>query len=69
MEDFSFFIGIDISKATLYFAVVASNKLLFYSQSTNGKAGIGMFIKQLKTRCPDADLNNSLHCMEHTGIC
>ena len=67
METFSFFIGIDISKATLDFAVVVANKLLFHFQSTNDKAGIGAFIKHLKTQCPNATFNNSLYCMEHTA--
>lgn len=68
METFSFFIGTDISKATLDFAVVVANKLLFHYQSTNDKAGIESFIKHLKTLCPDANFTNSLYCMEHTGI-
>lgn len=68
METFSFFIGIDISKATLDFAVVVANKLLFHYQSTNDKAGIEGFIKLLKLHCPDANFSNSLYCMEHTGI-
>jgi transposase len=68
MESFIFFIGIDISKATLDFAVVVANKLLFHYQSTNDKTGIEDFIKQLKTQCPNANFKNSLYCMEHTGI-
>jgi transposase len=68
METFSFFIGIDISKATLDFAVVVTNKLLFHFQSTNDKKGIGSFMKQLKEQCSGADFTNSLYCMEHTGI-
>lgn len=68
METFSFFIGIDISKATLDFAVVVANKLLFHFQSTNDKKGIESFIKHLKTQCPNATFTNSLYCMEHTGI-
>ena len=52
MESFIFFIGIDISKATLDWAVIVSNKLLFHHQSTNDKAGIEGFIKQLKVYCP-----------------
>ena len=68
METFSFFIGIDISKATLDFAVVVAKKLLFHYQSTNDKAGIKSFVKHLKSQCPDADFTNSLYCMEHTGI-
>ena len=68
MESFSFFIGIDVSKATLDFAVVVTNKLLFHYHSTNDKCGIEAFVKQLKAECPGADFSNSLYCMEHTGI-
>ena len=68
MESFIFFIGIDISKATLDWAVIVSNKLLFHHQSTNDKAGIEGFIKQLKVYCPHANFENSLYCMEHMGI-
>lgn len=72
METFSYFIGIDrgaraLSKATLDFAVVVTNKLLFHFQSTNNKAGIEAFIKHLKVQCPDANLTNTLYCMEHTA--
>ena len=59
--------AIDISKATLDFAVVVANKLLFHYQSTNNKTGIEDFIKQLKTQCPNANFKNSLYCMEHTA--
>lgn len=68
MEIFNFFIGIDISKCTLDFAVVVANKLLFHHQTTNDKLGIEGFIKQLKAQCPNANFTNSLYCMEHTGI-
>lgn len=68
MKTFSFFIGIDISKATLDFAVIVAKKLLFHYQSTNDNAGIKSFVKHLKSQCPDADFTNSLYCMEHTGI-
>lgn len=68
METFTFFIGIDISKATLDWAVVVANKLLFHYQSSNDKKGIESFIKHLKQQCPKACFVNSLYCMEHTGI-
>ena len=68
MATISFFIGIDISKATLDFAVVVANKVLFHYQTTNDKAGIESFTKQLRTQYPDATFTNSLYCMEHTGI-
>lgn len=68
MENFLYFIGIDISKATLDFAVIMANKVLFHFQSSNDKVGIESFIKHLKTQFPEADFQNSLYCMEHTGI-
>lgn len=68
MENFKFFIGIDISKATLDWAVVVANKLLFHYQSSNDQNGIENFIKHLKQQCPEASFDNSLYCMEHTGI-
>lgn len=57
-----------VSKATLDFAVIVANKLLFHYQSTNDKAGIEGFIKCLKSHCPEAGFSNSIYCMEHTGI-
>ena len=68
METFSYFIGIDISKATLDFAVVITSKLSFHFQSSSDKTGIESFLKKLKEQCPDANFSNSLYCMEHTGI-
>lgn len=68
MENFKLFIGIDISKATLDWAVVVANKLLFHYQSSNDQNGIESFIKHLKQQCPEASFSNSLYCMEHTGI-
>ena len=68
METFTFFIGIDISKATLDWALVVANKLLFHYQSSNDKKGIESFIKHLKQQCPQVSFVNSLYCMEHTGI-
>lgn len=68
MENFTFFIGIDISKATLDWAVVAANKLLFHHKSSNDQKGIICFMKHLQQQCPQATLLNSLYCMEHTGI-
>ncbi|WP_026308686.1 IS110 family transposase [Spirosoma spitsbergense] len=68
METFTFFIGIDISKATLDWAVVMANKLLFHYQSSNDQRGIESFVKHLKQQYPAASFDNSLYCMEHTGI-
>ena len=67
METIKFFIGIDISKATLDWAVIMANKLLFHYQSSNDKKGIEGFIKFLKQQYPMANFSNSLYCMEHTA--
>lgn len=68
MENLTVFIGIDISKATLDWAVVVANKLLFHYQSPNDSKGIEGFIKHLKQQYSQAHFDNSLYCMEHTGI-
>ena len=68
MKTFTFFIGIDISKATLDWALVVANKLLFHYQSSNDQNGIESFFKQLTQQCPEATFVNSLYCMEHTGL-
>ncbi|SFF07101.1 IS110 family transposase [Spirosoma endophyticum] len=67
METFTLFIGIDISKATLDWAVVVANKLLFHYQSLNDQKGIESYVKHLKQQYPEASFDNSLFCMEHTA--
>lgn len=68
MENPTTFVGIDISKATLDWAVVIAGKLLFHYQSPNDAKGIESFISQLQQQHPQASFSNSLYCMEHTGI-
>lgn len=68
MANYTFFIGVDISKATLDWAVIVANKLLFHYQSSNDQKGIKSFIKLLMQQCPESSFENSLYCMEHTGI-
>ncbi|WP_232074259.1 IS110 family transposase [Spirosoma aureum] len=68
MESCALFIGIDISKASLDWAVIVANKLLFHYQSSNDQKGIESFIKYLTLQYPQASFSNSLYCMEHTGI-
>lgn len=50
METFTFFIGIDIYKATMDWAVVVANKLLFYYQSSNDKKASKALFKQVLSR-------------------
>jgi transposase len=68
MKNYQYFIGIDVSKNELDFALIESNKSLFHLEVTNDKKGIEQFIKQIKTQYKDFSMGNSLFCLEHTGI-
>lgn len=63
---FFFFIGVDISKKTLDFAVRDQQHFLFHLRVDNSPAGLEYF----KIQCLDrgVDLKQSLICCEHTGI-
>ena len=63
---FSFFIGVDISKKTLDFAVRDHSKLLFHLKVENSTAGLKEFIAECKGQ--GVDLKQSLICCEHTGL-
>lgn len=65
--DYQFFIGIDVSKGTLDFAVLTGREKQFQLQTTNDLAGIRQFWKQLKEQ-PSFTLGQAVFCMEHTGI-
>ena len=73
MKNYSFFIGIDVSKETLDFSLIIANIAQFHLQVTNDKKGIDLFIKEatvatVKKRNNSFSFENSLFCMEHTGI-
>ena len=68
MKSYAFFIGIDVSKETLDFALIVSNSIQFHLQVGNDKQGIEQFIKQVKKQNKEFTFENSLFCMEHTGI-
>ena len=68
MKNYAFFIGIDVSKETLDFALIVQNVVLFHLQVTNDKLGIELFIKQVRKHDKSFSFENSLFCMEHTGI-
>ncbi|MEM8968629.1 MAG: transposase [Bacteroidota bacterium] len=61
-----FFIGIDISKKTLDFAVRNRKELLFHLKADNSLAGLNQFQKECFAR--KIDLSQSLICCEHTGV-
>jgi transposase len=65
--NYSYFIGIDVSKYTLDFAVLCGREVVLQLQTTNDLTGIRNFWKQLKTQ-PGFCLPQAIFCMEHTGI-
>lgn len=62
----TFFIGIDVSKKTLDFAVRDQKQHLFHIKVDNSSAGLEMF----KEKCVASNvaIEYSLICCEHTGI-
>ena len=65
MKNYAFFIGIDVSKETLDFALIANNIVQFHLQVTNDTQGIEQFINQSKKLNKTFSFENSLFCMEH----
>lgn len=64
---FEFFIGIDVSKSELDFAVIQGKVLLSHQEIVNTPAGISCFLKTL-SKIKGFKLDKALFCMEHTGI-
>jgi transposase len=65
--EFEFFIGIDVSKNELDFAVRKGRQLLFHTEIANQPNAIKLFIKELKKQ-PGFELKKAIFCLEHTGI-
>lgn len=65
--NYAFFIGIDVSKNTLDFAVSEGKDLLLQTTISNDLSGIREFWSQLKS-IKGFCLERSIFCMEHTGI-
>jgi transposase len=65
--NYNYFIGIDVSKYTLDFAVLCGKDIMFQLQTSNDLPGIHGFWKQLKTQA-GFSLRQAIFCMEHTGI-
>jgi len=64
---FSFFIGIDVSKNELDFAVMQGKSLLFHREILNTPGAINALLKELGKQA-GFSLNKAVFCMEHTGI-
>lgn len=65
--EFTYFIGADVSKNELDFAVMNGKTLLFHREIENRPEPIRVFLKEL-SRLPGFDLQTAVFCMEHTGI-
>lgn len=61
------YIGVDISKNTLDFAVCKQGEIILQLQEENNKKGISKVVKQLRN-LPGFAMTQSVFCMEHTGI-
>ena len=66
-NQYRYFIGVDVSKSELDFAMVEANQVLFHVEVSNDKKGIQAFFRQLKA-LGQGDSKHSLFCLEHTGI-
>ncbi|GAB3753326.1 IS110 family RNA-guided transposase [Spirosoma pomorum] len=62
-----YFVGIDVSKATLDWAVFNGKAIVLQTQSLNSVVAIKATIKVLKA-LPDFNLQQCVCCLEHTGI-
>ena len=65
--EFEFFIGIDVSKNELDFAVQQGKCFLFHREVANEPQAINAFIKEL-TKLRGFHCDKAVFCMEHTGI-
>ena len=64
--NYSFFVGIDISKKTLDFAVRDQSRHLFHLKVDNSMAGLDQFKQECLIK--EINLQQTLICCEHTGV-
>jgi len=65
--EFTYFIGIDVSKNDLDFAVMQNKTFLFHQKISNNPAAITTLLKEL-VKLPGFTIRQAIFCMEHTGI-
>ena len=65
--DIRHYVGIDIAKATLDWAVYDGKKIVLQTSTANSVAGIKTALRLLKS-LPDWKPAQAVFCMEHTGI-
>lgn len=65
--EFIYFVGVDVSKGELDFAIYKEKQLLFHKETSNDQKSISQFIKEL-WKLDGFELSKTVFCMEHTGI-
>jgi len=65
--EFNHYIGVDVSKNTLDFAVNANGQIISQFKCENHKKGITQLIKQMR-KLPGFKITKAVFCMEFTGI-
>ncbi|QJD79663.1 IS110 family RNA-guided transposase [Spirosoma rhododendri] len=65
--DIHYFVGIDIAKATLDWAIYTGKKIVLQTSTPNSVTGIKTALRLLKA-LPDWNPKQAVFCMEHTGI-
>lgn len=65
--EFIYFVGVDVSKGELDFAIYKEKELLFHKETSNNQKAISQFIKELQ-KLDGFELSKTIFCMEHTGI-
>lgn len=65
--DIRYYVGIDVSKATLDWAVFDGKIIVMQTQSPNSEVGIKAAVKLIKA-LPGFIPQDSIVCLEHTGI-
>lgn len=66
MKKFTYFIGIDVSKHELDYAVLLGKEFIFHKEDLNSPTSILAFVKELKT-IPGFVFTKAVFCMENTG--
>ena len=66
-KKFRYFIGIDVSRNELDYAVMQGNSLLFHKETKNEPEAILTQVNEIKS-LPGFTVTKSVFCMEHTGF-
>lgn len=67
IKKYTYFIGIDVSRNELDFAVQQGNVYLFHKEIANENLAITTLVEELKT-LPKFMMSKAIFCMENTGI-